>query len=330
MNRLILTQSTDPWHNLALEEYLFDTHASGVILYLWQNQNTVVIGRNQNAWKECRHAELERDGGKLARRTSGGGAVFHDLGNLNFTFLTTRAGYDLHRQLSVVTEAARGLGIDARFTGRNDILAFGKTGSPCAAGAKFSGNAFRFSNTAGLHHGTLLVRANMEKLGKYLAPSEEKLKAKGIESVRARVCNLADFLPELSIDAVKEAVTNAFLREYGAADALLEETLDQNAIARIEARHASRAWRLGESPSFDLELNNRFPWGNLELHLSFARGKITAARAYSDAMDEAFILRIPDALVNCAFESAAMAEALKALGGPEAEDAAAWILEKAF
>ncbi len=289
----------------------------------------MVIGRNQNAWKECRHALLEQDGGRLARRTSGGGAVFHDMGNLNFTFLATRAGYDLARQLSVITRAAKSLGIDARFSGRNDILAFGREGeTPCEMGAKFSGNAFRYSNTAGLHHGTILVHADMGKLAKYLAPSEDKLKAKGVESVRSRVCNLSDFVPGLTIDAVKESLVGAFTCEYGAPQLMREEDLDTEAISRIRERHASRAWRLGETPAFDLELYNRFPWGGLELQLSFEKGKISAAHAYSDAMDEAFILRIPEVLEGCALESKAMADAVRALNTPEAGDVALWLLEK--
>jgi lipoate-protein ligase A len=330
MNRLIVTENQNPWHNLALEEQLFDTQREGVTLYLWQNQNTVVIGRNQNAWKECRLFELERDEGRLARRTSGGGAVFHDLGNLNFTFLTTRENYDQKRQLSVVTEAAKSLGIDARFTGRNDILAFSKTGGASETGAKFSGNAFRFSNTTGLHHGTLLVHVDMGKLGKYLAPSEDKLKAKGVDSVRARVCNLVDFVPSLTIDDVKCAVIHAFEREYGAADILLESELDTASIECLTNKHASREWRLGATPAFDIELYTRFSWGGLELNISFSHGKITEVRAFSDAMDEAFILRIPETLTGCAFESAAMAEKLRSLNSPEAEDAANWILSKGF
>ncbi|HWS28663.1 MAG TPA: lipoate--protein ligase [Clostridia bacterium] len=330
MNRLIVTENHNPWHNLALEEQLFDTQKEDVTLYLWQNQNTVVIGRNQNAWKECRFSELERDGGRLARRTSGGGAVFHDLGNLNFTFLATRALYDQQRQLSVITEAAKSLGVDARFTGRNDILAFGKTGAACETGAKFSGNAFRFSNTAGLHHGTLLVHVDMGKLGKYLAPSEDKLRAKGVDSVRARVCNLTDFVPCLTIEDVKSAVISAFEREYGATSLLSEGELDLAAVERLTQKHASREWRLGATPAFDMELYTRFPWGGLELALSFSHGKIESLRAFSDAMDEAFILRIPEELTGCVFESAAMAERLRSLNAPEAEDIANWILEKGF
>ena len=157
----MLSKSYDPWFNLALEELLYDTISeSTVILYLWQNQNTVVIGKSQNAWKECRVSELEADGGRLARRSSGGGAVFHDLGNLCYTFLASSGLYDLEKQLGVILAAVGEQGIEARFTGRNDITV--------CDGRKFSGNAFRFSSGKGLMHGTLLLDTNPEKIARYL------------------------------------------------------------------------------------------------------------------------------------------------------------------
>ena len=129
-----ISDCIDPYTNLATEKTLLDCVGDNeIILYLWQNQNTVVIGKNQNALTECRCALLEEDGGHLARRLSGGGSVFHDLGNLNFTFLCAKENYDLSRQMQVIKEACALGGISAEISGRNDILADGK---------KFSGNAF--------------------------------------------------------------------------------------------------------------------------------------------------------------------------------------------
>lgn len=322
MNTLLIGELIDPWHNLALEELLFDTHSEGVNLYLWQNQNTVVIGRHQNAWKECRVEELEQDGGKLARRTSGGGAVFHDLGNLNFTFTATKTLYDQQRQLRVIIDAVQSLGIAADFTGRNDIVT--------ANGEKFSGNAFRFGEAVRMHHGTLLVCADMGKLGRYLQPSAEKLRAKGVESVRARVCNLADYRPSLGIDEVRDAVIRAFIREYGVCRRMEEDALDMGRLAALRARHASWDWRYGSTPGFDLSFETRFPWGGVELQMVLENGRIREARVYSDAMDEAFIAQISPALIGQRFDRGDMAKALRALRGEMAVDMADWLLKKDF
>ncbi len=317
MNQLLINTSFDPWHNLAVEELLFDTHREGVTLYLWQNRHTVVIGRNQNAWRECRTELLHQEGGRLARRTTGGGAVYHDLGNLNFTFVTRREEYDLARQLGTVLSAVRALGVSAGFTGRNDLVT--------DAGAKFSGNAFRFSRETGMHHGTLLVNVDMERLGRYLSPSPAKLQAKGVESVRARVCNLSEFGSHITIDTLRAAVAEAFRREYGRCGSLEETALDPVRLGEAEARHASWEWRMGAAPAFGISMETRFPWGGVELALSLERGTVRAARVYSDAMDEAFILRLSEAIVGVPFRGDAMAAAAAALGGPLADDVAAWL-----
>lgn len=315
MNRLAYTQSQNPFHNLALEELLFERGEP--CLYLWQNAHTVVIGRNQNAWKECRAESLEAAGGKLARRTSGGGAVYHDTGNLNFTFLVPREAYDLPRQLGVILAAVRALGIEADFTGRNDIVA--------AGGAKFSGNAFRFSEDMALHHGTILVSADLAALSAYLRPSPAKLAAKGIASVRSRVTNLAEFRPGLSIEAVAEAVSAAYRAEYGPYRLLPEADLDAAALRDKEARFASWDWRMGASFPFDAELSARFPWGEIALKLVLRAGRIEAAAAESDAMDEAFIRAIAPALRGVRFSGGEMADAIAALPAPEAAALADWL-----
>lgn len=316
MNSIIYTVSTDPYYNLALEETLFETQ-KGVCLYLWQNKNTVVIGRNQNAWKECRIDMLEADGGRLARRSSGGGAVFHDMGNLNFTFIAPLEIYDVKRQLGVIISAVNSLGIAAGFTGRNDIVT--------ESGAKFSGNAFKKSKTTVLHHGTLLVNVDMANLGKYLVPSPTKLAAKGIDSVRSRVANLTEYRPTLTIDMLKDAVVRSFVLEYGNCSTICESSLDQDILAKKAASYSSWEWNKGASPAFDLSLSNRFPWGEIELELSLIDGRITHVQPWSDAMDESLILALPAALNGCRLNNMDMARAVSALGGQDAEDLSRWL-----
>ncbi|MEG0693587.1 MAG: lipoate--protein ligase family protein, partial [Oscillospiraceae bacterium] len=168
---VIQSTKTEPYQNLALEEYLLHHVDEGeCILYLWQNRQTVVVGRNQNCWKECKVEELKKDGGYVVRRLSGGGAVFHDLGNLNFTFLVRQEDYNLDRQLQVILKAVQKLGIRAEKSGRNDITVNGQ---------KFSGNAFYSTNGHCYHHGTLLLNVDMENLTQYLNVSTEKLQSKG-------------------------------------------------------------------------------------------------------------------------------------------------------
>lgn len=318
MNQLIYTPSVDPWHNLALEELLFDTHKEGVCLYLWQNQNTVVIGRNQNAWKECRIEELEKEGGKLARRSSGGGAVFHDTGNLNFTFVTTKELYSTPRQLQVIINAVKRLGIKAEFTGRNDIVT--------DSGAKFSGNAFRYSTDVSMHHGTILIDADMSKLGKYLMPSPAKLKAKGVDSVRSRVINLKEINSSITVDLVKGAVMDAFRQEYGEYEILTEGDLDAELLREKTERYSSWEWNKGATPAFDLRLDTRFGWGGVELLFTLKKGIIESAAVYSDAMDEEFILRLSKALEGVRLDRAALNEAVRSLDGENAEDVAEWLM----
>ncbi len=317
-NLYLTVSNTDPYRNLALEELLLSRcrEEDGALLYLWQNDFTVVIGLNQNAWRECRVTALEADGGRLARRTTGGGAVFHDMGNLNFSFIAGKRTYDVPRQLSVIVAAVNALGIDAAVSGRNDIVTGG--------GAKFSGNAFRNLKDASLHHGTLLINADMDRLSKYLAPSREKLAAKGIKSVRSRVANLSE-LAQVTVSDVAAALKAAFLREYGKTRELDAAELACPELAALCARHASYEWRLGKSPACDVELSHRFEWGELQLMLSCEKGIVARAYAYSDAMDADMIQTLPGALTGRRLDGAALAGALPCSGAGAA--IADWLKE---
>lgn len=305
--------SHDPYYNLAVEQYLLETVKEGqCILYLWQNQNTVVIGRNQNPWKECRTTLLQEEGGKLARRLSGGGAVFHDLGNLNFTFLLPQSDYDLDRQLSVIQTAARSFGIPAEKSGRNDVLVDGR---------KFSGNAFYKNGKQAYHHGTLLVDVNMEKLSRYLNPSKAKLQAKGVDSVRSRVVNLKELCPELTIDALKKALAESFCAVYGLPlEHLREEDLDISAIESLAARNRSWEWNFGQKLPFTFECEDRFLWGGVHVTLQVESGIIRQAKIYSDAMDCDLIPLWESCLTGCRMDACALQTALSGQNRPETQD----------
>lgn len=260
----IETDNTHPYKNLAVEEYLLlHCREKECILYLWQNQNTVVAGRNQNVWKECLVSRLEQDNGHIVRRLSGGGAVYHDLGNLNFTFLVRKENYDVSKQLDVILKAVQKLGIAAEKSGRNDILADGR---------KFSGNAFYEKGNYCYHHGTLMVNVNMEDLSKYLTVSKEKLR-------------------------------EAFGEVYGLPVNICEiEDLNEKEIKERTMHFASWDWIFGKKLDFQYELSHRFSWGEVVLQMKVKDGRIEEANVYSDAMKPDLILAVKKYLRNIRYE----------------------------
>jgi lipoate-protein ligase A len=298
-------RTNDPYYNLAVEKYLLDTVAPNeCILYLWQNQNTVVIGRNQNPWTECRTTLLEEEGGRLARRLSGGGAVFHDLGNLNFTFLINKENYDVDRQLSVIQAACALTGIRAEKSGRNDLL---------AGGSKFSGNAFYQIGQNAYHHGTLLIDVDMDRLSRYLSPSKAKLEAKGVSSVRSRVINLKELSPGLTCEKMRELMVKGFEEVYGLTAENI--TIPQDALAGIEetAKHnGSWDFLYGTPLPFTFSCEKKFDWGIFQLQLQAKNGIIQAVKVYSDAMDWTLPANIEQALTGCRFALGDMQAALQA------------------
>lgn len=299
-----LGREHDPHRNLALEEYLTATVPEETcILYLWQNAHTVVIGRNQNAWQECRTALLQQEGGVLARRLSGGGAVYHDLGNLNFTFSLRAEDYDLRRQQTVLLEACRSLGVEAELSGRNDILADGR---------KFSGNSFYSHAGRAFHNGTLLLNVDMENLGRYLNPSQVKLESKGVASVRSRVVNLTQLVPSLTKDDMEQALVRAFGRVYGLTpQPLRAEDFDRAALEAGYQRFHSDGWTYGEKIPFTASFATRFDWGEITLQLRVEGGKVREAAVYTDALDESFAHPLAESLRDRPFTAAGLCAAVE-------------------
>ena len=296
------SEGFDPYRNLAIEQHLLESVLSGCcLLYLWQNERTVVIGRNQNAWAECRTSLLREEGGFLARRLSGGGAVYHDLGNLNFTFLMRDEDYDLPRQLAVIRTACRMCGVETEISGRNDLLADGR---------KFSGNAFYHHEGRAYHHGTLLVDVDAEAMSRYLSPSKAKMQAKGVESVRARVVNLKALNPGLTIDALKAAMRTAFAEVYD-LPLCPPPVIDEARVSELTAHYAGDAWLYGRKLPFTCRCEARCPWGGIELQLAVDRGVITDARVYTDAMDERLAAETEAALTGCRLAKEPLRKALE-------------------
>ena len=318
MNRVMEADSFEATGNLAVEEALFDAHDGDAWLFLWRNDHVVVIGRNQNAWKECRVSLLESEGGQLVRRKTGGGAVYHDLGNLNFSFVVSRQAYDVTRQNAVIIRALDCLGLDAVQTGRNDMVL-------ANTGEKFSGSAFRIGERSCLHHGTILIAADMERLSRYLAPSPIKLQAKGIDSVRARVTNLRNHLPVVTVEDVMEALRAAFIREYGAAREMGRSELEGAHIAELQAGYASWEWRFGNAPPFDAALQNRFEWGGIELMLSLEHGRITGVKLYTDSLEAMLADDVQRALMGIPYAAKAMRAGLCTLPSGQARELGEWL-----
>lgn len=301
-NYIYSAPTGDGWLNLARDGYFLENNKKGdVILYFYVNKNAVIIGRNQNAWKECSIANMDADGVQLVRRHSGGGAVFHDNGNLNFSFITDEKHYDLNRQMRVILNAVSKLGLKAELSGRNDITVDGK---------KFSGNAFSLAKGNRSHHGTILVNADLAKLSNYLCVSKEKMRSKGIDSVRARVCNICELSSGLTVEAMRRLVIESFIEEYGAAS---EYVFDGTALAEVEERrerHASWEWRFGKTPQFDFETDKRFSFGDTQIYFNLRDGVIRETKVYSDCLDTELTTEIENALTGVHFRKEEIKAAL--------------------
>lgn len=309
--RVLLSNTHNPWFNLATEEWIFhELDPNTQTLFLWRNQETVVIGRNQNPWSECNLAKMEADGVLLARRTSGGGAVFHDLGNTCFTFLSPRDGYDRSVNTEIVLRALKRLGIEAQASGRNDIVVMADDGP-----RKVSGSAFRETRDRAFHHGTLLIKTDLTRLANYLTPHPKKIESKGRASVRSRVMNLSEVASDLVHDSLAKVLIEEFFARHGAECEI--EVLDPNqlqgepALQKSFEKFASWDWRFGQAPSFRYQMAEYFGWGFVEVFVDADRGKIEQARVFSDALFPELIEYFQAALVGKNFSGSGIKEAAR-------------------
>ena len=318
---LIRTGTTDPAYNLAAEEYLL-RHRREDIFYLWRNAPSIIIGKNQNAYSEIDVDYVREHGIKVVRRLTGGGAVFHDLGNINFTFIATQkeAGADVsfERFTRPVIEFLRSLGLDAAFSGRNDIQ---------VSGYKISGNAQTRCGDRFMHHGTLLFGANMTDLSRALTVHPLKIQGKSIRSVRARVANISEFLAEpMEVTAFMDKLLAFVEAQYPDGEAYAFTEADRTAIARLcEEKYAQWSWNFGENPAYSFQKTAKFDGGLIEVRMDIEGERIARIRIAGDFFGVAEMSELEAALTGVRHEQESIRAALAGvdlaayLGGITAE-----------
>ena len=279
--QVVVSNQYNPFLNRAVEQYLTDNQEEDTVtLYLWKNQQTVVIGYNQNPYSECNVRLLLDEGGHLMRRGTGGGAVYHDLGNINFSFIADKSLYDVRKQLSVIQDALLAYGLQTEISGRNDLTYDGR---------KFSGNAFAKGKNNNLHHGTLLIKTDSAMMQRYLIVDKAKLMKNGVKSVASRVINLSEAVPELTSENIKQPLIHSFEKVYGDKTITLDfDTLiNKPEVRAIEAEISSHDFLFGRWKQFKTTKKNRFPWGGVEIALQVdeANAIITDVQMASDCLE---------------------------------------------
>ena len=301
------TGSTDPAFNLAFEEFVLENRREGDWLMLWQNANSVIVGLNQNAAEEVDPAYVRAHGIRVVRRMTGGGAVYHDLGNLNYSFITDAldtASPSMEALARPVCRALSALGVAAELSGRNDI---------CVEGRKVSGTAQRLSHGRVLHHGTLLFDTDAEALSGALRADPEKFSSKAARSVRSRVGNIRDFLPaDMHLGEFRRAILAELTR-----GGLVRESLTETELERVRAlaaeKYESWEWNWGRAPDFGFRSRRRFPGGSMEVRLDIHAGHIRDAAFAGDFMAMTGWDRAREALSGRRFERGDVRAALEGL-----------------
>jgi len=299
--RIVTSDTLDPFWNLASESVLLDlVDAWGPILLLWRGARSVVIGKNQNPWREVNLPALTREDGLLARRISGGGAVFHDEGNLNYSYFCHRQEYDFHQVLQWVLDALATLGVEGEPYGKNGLGVRGK---------KISGNAFCFRKNAVLHHGTLLIDTDLEAMFKVLSPGSESIETHAVESVPAEVGNLSKFQKSLTLVDVRESLIRTFTAAHREPESRLTvDDLDPEVMDAAHLHFLSWEWRFGRTPGFRFRIRWEGDNAPVSAQFELRKGRIDAVhyqgiKEPSDAMPF-------DPLLGCRFLAEEMTASL--------------------
>ena len=281
--QIIIGNQYNPYINLAVESNLLDNFLPNTVsLFLWKNKQTVVIGTNQNPYSECDIESLLNEGGFLARRRTGGGAVYHDLGNLNFSFIADKDIYDVKKQMQVIQKALLNFNLETEVSGRNDITYQGR---------KFSGNAFAKTKHQGLHHGTILIKTDGERLQRYLKVKPAKLHKHGVKSVASRVINLSE-VADITSENIIPHLIRAFEDVYqNTATVINFDDLCNNDAIGLSQHIGSEEYLFGKWKEFHTKKSATFDWGSIDLDLDIDedKGIIRDINIASDSLEPASI-----------------------------------------
>jgi lipoate---protein ligase len=301
---------TDPRINLAIEEYALknlDINETYLLFYI--NKPSIIIGKNQNTIEEINTEYVEENGITVVRRLSGGGAVYHDLGNLNFSFITKDDGESFHnfkKFTEPVINALQKLGVNAELSGRNDIVVEGR---------KISGNAQFSTRGRMFSHGTLMLDSEIDHVVSALRVKKDKIESKGIKSIRSRVANISEFLSEkISMEEFRQLLLTKI---FGGLDEIPEYVLTEGDWKKIhqlsEERYQTWEWNYGKSPKFNLQHSHRFPVGGIDVRLEVNKGILENCKIYGDFFGVGDVQDIEDRLKNVRYEKSTLEKALEGL-----------------
>lgn len=298
---------TDPRINLAIEEYALknlDINEDYLLFYI--NEPSIIIGKNQNTIEEINTEYVEAQNLHVVRRLSGGGAVYHDLGNLNFSFITKDDGQSFHnfqKFTEPVIKALKKLGVNAELSGRNDIEAEGR---------KISGNAQFSTKGRMFSHGTLLFDSEIENVVSALKVRKDKIESKGIKSIRSRVANISEFLEEkMTITDFRSMLLRYIFDENEVEEYVLTEEDWKNINELSKERYQNWKWNYGKSPKFNLQHSHRFPVGSIDIRLEVNKGVIENCKIFGDFFGVGDVSDIENKLTGLKYEKAEVEKVLE-------------------
>lgn len=301
------SKSNDPAYNTALELFAFNELAENDdVFYLWINKPTIVVGKNQNTRQEIDQEYVDKHGIQVVRRISGGGAVYHDYNNLNYTIISsedTAGTFDFKSMSQPVIDALAEMGVEANFTGRNDLQ---------IGDQKFCGNAQYIKGNRVMHHGCMMFDVDLSVLEKALRVSKDKIESKGKKSVRSRVTNIKPHLQDQSL-TVQDFINNLrnFMdKKYDMTEYELTEEDDAKIREIMKEKNLSWDWIYGSNPDFSIQRNRRLPSGKVEANINVNKGKIEDIKFFGDFFGVRDVAELSKLLIGCKYDKASITEVI--------------------